>query len=74
MLKSRSYNEVISDIKAVKKACGNIPLKVIIEAMMLSDEQIAGRLQMRAGRGRGLRKKRFGILPGTYYPSSSGNQ
>lgn len=40
-LKSRSYNEVISDIKAVKKACGNIPLKVIIEAMMLSDEQIA---------------------------------
>lgn len=40
-LKSKRYQEVLSDIRAVKKACGNTPLKVIIEAMMLSDDQIA---------------------------------
>ena len=40
-LKSKRYHEVIADIKAVKQACGATPLKVIIEAMMLSDDQIA---------------------------------
>ncbi len=39
-LKSKRFNEVTADIRSVKKACGAIPLKVIIEAMMLSDEQI----------------------------------
>ena len=39
-LKSKRLGEVTSDIQAVKKACGGTPLKVIIEAMMLNDEQI----------------------------------
>ncbi len=40
-LKSKRYNEVVSDIRTVKEACGSVPLKVIIEAMLLSDEEIA---------------------------------
>lgn len=40
-LKSHMYSEVIQDIAAVKKAIGKeIPLKCIIEAPLLSDEEI----------------------------------
>jgi deoxyribose-phosphate aldolase len=40
-LKSKKYNEVLEDIKAVRYACKNSSLKVIIEAMLLTDEEIA---------------------------------
>lgn len=40
LLRSRQYDEVISDIRAVKEACCGKLLKVIIEAPVLSDAQI----------------------------------
>lgn len=39
-LKSGMYKEVEDDVVAVKKAVGNIPLKVIIESPILDREQI----------------------------------
>ncbi len=39
-VKSKKYKEVTDDVAAVKKACGNTSLKVIIEAMLCNDEQI----------------------------------
>lgn len=39
-LKSEKFRECTDDIAAVKKACGETSLKVIIEAMLLTDEQI----------------------------------
>jgi len=38
--KSKRYDEVLADIRAVRAACRNSSLKVIIEAMLLSDEEI----------------------------------
>ncbi len=41
MLKDRRYDDVLNEIKAVKKACGDKILKVIIETCLLSvDEKI----------------------------------
>jgi deoxyribose-phosphate aldolase len=39
-LKSKKYVEVLDDIKAVRFACKDTSLKVIIEAMLLTDEEI----------------------------------
>lgn len=38
-LKDQEYEIVLSDIKAVKKACGNALLKVIIETCLLTEEE-----------------------------------
>lgn len=38
-LKDSDYDYVVKDIKAVKDACGDTPLKVIIEACLLTDEE-----------------------------------
>ncbi len=38
-LKDRAYHEVRQEIKEVKKACGNVLLKVIIETCLLTDEE-----------------------------------
>lgn len=38
-LKSGFYDEVLEEIKAVKKACGDHILKVIIEACLLTEEE-----------------------------------
>lgn len=50
-LKSKRYDEVLEDIKAVRFACKNSSLKVIIEAMLLTDDEIikACELVMEAG-------------------------
>lgn len=50
-LKSKRYDEVLEDIKAVRFACKRSSLKVIIEAMLLTDEEItkACELVMEAG-------------------------
>ena len=37
-LKDKLYDVVLSDIREVKKACGNALLKVIIETCLLTDE------------------------------------
>ena len=39
MLKDRRYNDVLNEIKAVKDACGDKILKVIIETCLLSDDE-----------------------------------
>lgn len=39
MLKDKCYGDVLSEIKAVKKACGGKLLKVIIETCLLTDEE-----------------------------------
>lgn len=38
-LKDRLYDAVLTDIREVKKACGNALLKVIIETCLLSEEE-----------------------------------
>ena len=38
-VKDKLYDVVLSDIKEVKKACGNALLKVIIETCLLTDEE-----------------------------------
>ena len=38
-LKDKLYDVVLSDIREVKKACGNALLKVIIETCLLTDEE-----------------------------------
>jgi deoxyribose-phosphate aldolase len=38
-LKDKDYDVVLEDIKAVKEACGNALLKVIIETCILTDEE-----------------------------------
>lgn len=40
LLKSKQYKEVVSDISAVKEACGDKKLKVIIEAPVLTDDEV----------------------------------
>ena len=39
MLKDRRYDDVLNEIKAVKDACGDKILKVIIETCLLSDDE-----------------------------------
>jgi deoxyribose-phosphate aldolase len=39
-LKDKDYNYTQKDIETVKQACGNIPLKVIIETDLLTKEEI----------------------------------
>lgn len=50
-LKDGDYDVVLADIKAVKKACGEALLKVIIETCLLTDEEKikACELSMQAG-------------------------
>jgi deoxyribose-phosphate aldolase len=38
--KAGDYKYVFEDIKAVVDACGDIPVKVILETCLLSDEEI----------------------------------
>lgn len=38
-LKDRRYDDLLNEIKAIKEACGELILKVIIEACLLSDEE-----------------------------------
>ena len=38
-LRAKNYNFVLEDIKAVKKACGDTFLKVIIETCLLTEEE-----------------------------------
>ncbi|AKJ43521.1 deoxyribose-phosphate aldolase [Pragia fontium] len=39
-LKSGKFDEVKHDIQMVQNACGNVPLKVILETCLLTDEEI----------------------------------
>lgn len=50
-IKNKDYNFVLNEIKAIKKACGNHLLKVILETCLLTDEEIveACKLSKEAG-------------------------
>lgn len=50
-MKDKNFDYIQKDIETVKKACGNIPLKVIIETDLLTKEEIvkACELIVRAG-------------------------
>jgi len=50
-LKMERFNDFLNDIKMVKEACKNIPLKVIIEACLLTDAEKdrACRMAVKAG-------------------------
>ena len=39
-LKDRRYDEILSEIKAIKRACGDHILKVIIETCLLTEDEI----------------------------------
>lgn len=39
MLKEKRYDDILSEIKAIKKSCGEKILKVIIETCLLTDEE-----------------------------------
>ena len=39
MLKDKMYDEILAEIKAIKAACGDKILKVIIETCLLTDEE-----------------------------------
>ena len=39
MLKEKRYDDILSEIKAIKKSCGGKLLKVIIETCLLTDEE-----------------------------------
>ena len=45
-LKEGDYNYVLEDIKAVKEACGDNILKVIVETCLLTEEEIAKACQL----------------------------
>ncbi|MBX9766297.1 MAG: deoxyribose-phosphate aldolase [Bdellovibrionales bacterium] len=48
-LRQKDWSRVLTDIKAVKRACGAIPLKVILESHLLDiEEKIAATLLARA--------------------------
>lgn len=38
-LKDKDYDYILKEIKQIKKACGNLPLKVIIETCLLTDDE-----------------------------------
>ncbi len=38
-LKDKDYDYILKEIKQIKKACGKVPLKVIIETCLLTDEE-----------------------------------
>lgn len=49
LLRQKDWAQVLADIKAVKQACGSIPLKVILESHLLElEEKIAATLLIRA--------------------------
>ncbi|RMA77510.1 deoxyribose-phosphate aldolase [Metamycoplasma subdolum] len=39
-LKEKKYEYVLNEIKAIKKECGNVPLKVIVETALLTEAEI----------------------------------
>lgn len=51
LLKSNQWDEVYEDIKAVAMACGQIPLKTILEVTLLTEEEIVKASQLAESAG-----------------------
>jgi len=63
LFKSGLYNEVVKDIRAVKDAVGDKPLKCIIEVGILSDEEITRATELVIEGGADFVKTATGKLP-----------
>lgn len=63
-LKEGDYDYVLDDIKAVKKACGDNILKVIIETCLLSEEEIVKACQLAVKAGADYVKTSTGFSTG----------
>ena len=63
-LKEKDYDYVLNDIKAVKEACGDNILKVIIEACLLTEEEIVKACELAVEAGADFVKTSTGFSTG----------
>ena len=63
-LKEKDYDYVLSDIKAVKEACGDNILKVIIETCLLTEEEIVKACELAVEAGADFVKTSTGFSTG----------
>ena len=61
-MKDKNYNYVLEDIKAVKIACGDIPLKVILETYLLTKEEIKKACELAVEAGANFVKTSTGFV------------
>lgn len=61
-MKDKNYNYVLKDIKAVKIACGDIPLKVILETDLLTKEEIKKACELAVEAGANFVKTSTGFV------------
>lgn len=61
-MKDKNYNYVLEDIKAVKIACGDIPLKVILETDLLTKEEIKKACELAVEAGANFVKTSTGFV------------
>lgn len=63
-LKEKDYDYVLNDIKAVKEACGDNILKVIIETCLLTEEEIVKACELAVAAGADFVKTSTGFSTG----------
>ena len=63
-LKNKDYEFVVSDIKSVKKACSNKPLKVILETDLLEKDEIKKACELCIEAGANFVKTSTGFVKG----------
>ena len=63
-LKDKNYELVVEDIKAVKIACGDLPLKVIIETDLLAKDEIVKACELAIEAGANFVKTSTGFVKG----------
>ena len=61
-MKDKNYNYVLEDIKAVKIACGDIPLQVILETDLLTKEEIKKACELAVEAGANFVKTSTGFV------------
>ena len=61
-MKDKNYDYVLEDIKAVKIACGDIPLKVILETDLLTKEEIKKACELAVEAGANFVKTSTGFV------------
>ena len=61
-MKDKNYNYVLEDIKTVKIACGDIPLKVILETDLLTKEEIKKACELAVEAGANFVKTSTGFV------------
>ena len=61
-IKDKNYDYVVEDIKAVKIACGDLPLKVILETDLLSQDEIKKACELAINGGANFVKTSTGFV------------